>query len=184
MLYNYYKILDIARTATTDDVKRAYRSKAKVMHPDVNNSPKANELFLIINEAYEVLLDANKRYLHDLRLDYVDKSKAELLYKKQYYGSSTKKGATNSAESNAAWKEKSESYYYKKSPVMYNLFFASGMFVGFLIIFVIFIGIYKNVWHFWTIIIAIPGIILIKEGWSGITHKKISIINLLRRMIK
>ncbi|MEO6303582.1 MAG: DnaJ domain-containing protein [Bacteroidia bacterium] len=179
-----YKILEIARTATTEDVKRAYRSKAKVMHPDVNNSPKANELFLIINEAYEVLIDANKRYLHDLRLDYIDKSKAESLYKKQYYSSSIKKENTNSTEFNSVWKEKDENDYYKKSPLMYNLFFASGMFVGFLIIFVVFVGIYKNVWPFWTVIIAIPGIVLVKEGLSGITHKKVSIINLLRRILK
>lgn len=182
MLYNYYKILDIARTATTEDIKRAYRGKAKVMHPDVNNSPKANELFLIINEAYEVLIDSNKRYLHDLRLDYLDKSKS--LYKKQYYGSSIKKETTNPSEFNAAWKEKSETDYYKKSPLMYNLFFASGMFVGFLITFVVCFAVYKNIWPLWMVIIAIPGIILVKEGLSGITHKKGGLINLLRRILK
>ena len=55
MQYDYYKILEIPRTATLDDIKKAYRLKAKLVHPDVNNSPKANEVFAIVSEAYDVL---------------------------------------------------------------------------------------------------------------------------------
>jgi cytochrome c biogenesis protein CcdA len=119
-----------------------------------------------------------------LKLDYIDKSTADLHYKKQYYSSSIKKETAHSTEFKSTWREKTEADYYKKAPVLYNLFFASGMFVGFLIVFVVFFGIYKNVWQFWTLIIAIPGIVLIKEGWAGITHKKGSFFQLLRKIIK
>ena len=50
-MYDYYKILDISRDASLEDIKRAYRNKAKLVHPDINNSPKANEVFVVVKEA-------------------------------------------------------------------------------------------------------------------------------------
>lgn len=59
---DYYKILQVSRTASPDEIKKAYRSLAKKYHPDVNpNKKKATEKFKEISEAYEVLMDQNKK---------------------------------------------------------------------------------------------------------------------------
>lgn len=50
---DYYKILGITQNATLEQIKKVYRSKAKVYHPDVNKSEDAHEQFVFLNEAYE-----------------------------------------------------------------------------------------------------------------------------------
>jgi hypothetical protein len=53
----YFKILGVDINASLDQVKKAYRKKARLYHPDLNKKKEAAELFIIINEAYEYLLD-------------------------------------------------------------------------------------------------------------------------------
>lgn len=184
-MYDFYKILEVPRDANTEEIKRAYRSKAKLVHPDVNNSPKANEVFAVVTEAYEVLTDDQKRYMHDLKLNYIDTVKSDAERKKQYYGSSVKNDTyTNfhydwKAFEKAAHREKTDEDYYKKSPFFYNLFFASGMFIGFLIIIVTFLGTFRNYWPFPYILISVTGFILVREGWRGIMKKKSILTNFL-----
>jgi curved DNA-binding protein len=63
---DYYKILGVNRDASEKDIKRAYRRLARQFHPDVNPGDKqAEEKFKDINEAYEVLSDAEKRAKYD-----------------------------------------------------------------------------------------------------------------------
>lgn len=65
-LRNYYGILGVTNKASSDEVKRAYRSLARQYHPDRNPGNKvAEEKFKDINEAYEVLSDAVKRSQYD-----------------------------------------------------------------------------------------------------------------------
>jgi hypothetical protein len=184
-LYDFYKILEIPRNASLDDIKRAYRTKAKLVHPDVNNSPKANEVFAVVNEAYEVLMDEQKRYLHDVKLSYADTVKAEAVRKKHYYGSSVKNDSYTNFHYDwngfkNAYKEKTDEDYYKRSPFFYNLFFAIGMMLGFIIIIVTITGTIRNYWPFPFVLISITGIILVREGWRGIMRKK----NMLNDLIK
>jgi curved DNA-binding protein len=63
---DYYKILELDKSATTDDVKKAYRRLARKYHPDLNpNDEAAKRKFQEINEANEVLSDPEKRKKYD-----------------------------------------------------------------------------------------------------------------------
>ena len=63
---DYYKTLGVAREATEKEIRSAYRKLARKYHPDVNPNNKESEAkFKDINEAYEVLSDAEKRKKYD-----------------------------------------------------------------------------------------------------------------------
>lgn len=62
---DYYKTLGVARDASQDDIKRAYRRLARKYHPDVSKEPDAEARFKEVNEANEVLRDPEKRAAYD-----------------------------------------------------------------------------------------------------------------------
>jgi len=61
-----YNLLSVSRTATDKEIKRAYLTKAKELHPDRNpGDKKAEELFKKVNQAYAILSDKYKREQYD-----------------------------------------------------------------------------------------------------------------------
>ncbi len=107
----YYQIIDISQNASQDDIKKAFRKKAKRLHPDVNKSKGAKEKFQQLNEAYQVLTDPNKRRLYDIRLRH------GIVVKKVYYRPASTRPASpvyKEREARYAQRESESSSPYEK----------------------------------------------------------------------
>ncbi len=62
---DYYEVLGISKTASADEIKRAFRNLAMQYHPDRNKKPEAEDKFKEVNEAYEVLSDQEQKSIYD-----------------------------------------------------------------------------------------------------------------------
>ncbi len=61
LLSDYYLILGLSTDASVDEIKRAYRQKARLYHPDINHSPDAMEMFIKVTKAYDFLMSCRKK---------------------------------------------------------------------------------------------------------------------------
>ena len=102
MLQKYYEILGVNQNYTLNELKFAYRSKAKQFHPDINKAPDANSKFIEINEAY-IILNQLKQ----------DQSTAQ----KSNTNISWYKEEKERAKKRAAYYAKMKYEEYKKSPI-------------------------------------------------------------------
>jgi len=86
---DYYKIMGLDRSASQDDIKRAYRKLARKYHPDVSKEPDAEIKFKELGEAYEVLKDAKKRAQYDQFGQYwKEQGESQQSGKQRYYNQS------------------------------------------------------------------------------------------------
>jgi curved DNA-binding protein CbpA len=68
MRRDHYKVLEVPRDASAEDIQHAYRALALRFHPDRNSSPEAAAKMAVINEAWETLGDARKRRDYDVQI--------------------------------------------------------------------------------------------------------------------
>src|SRR5258705_13350597 len=62
---DFYEALGVSRTATPEEIQRAYRTLARTYHPDINKDPGAEERFKEVSEAYDGLSDPDTRKRYD-----------------------------------------------------------------------------------------------------------------------
>ena len=84
-MINYYVVLEIPNFSEEPVIKKAYRALSKKYHPDVNKDPLAHDYFLKVNEAYDFLMNQNKRLLLNQFLrTAVEKKIAESFFNENY----------------------------------------------------------------------------------------------------
>lgn len=171
MFTDYYQLLNIKSSASIDEIKRAYRLKAKTEHPDVNKNENATQLFTLINEAYENLIDSNKRAIYDVKYNYHHKKnyKAALDYDVINRSKSTK--STFNYDHVNFNKHRKQKDIKETHPFIYHTFFISGMFLGFILVTVPCLGVYLHVLTKWLLLLILPGFIMIVEGFNGLQGK-------------
>lgn len=92
---DYYKVLGLDKSASKNDIKKAYRKLARKYHPDLNpNDKEAQKKFQQVNEAHEVLIDPEKRKKYDQygkdwqHAEEFEKARSQQQYQRQYSGGS------------------------------------------------------------------------------------------------
>lgn len=100
MLPDYFAILGIPKDASEMEIKRAYRKKAKEYHPATNRSSNSLDNFILVNEAYEILIHKNT---HEIYLEDYNTTKDPLQFEVYYYWINT---ARTRAAQHAAMSEK------------------------------------------------------------------------------
>lgn len=80
-----YILLEIAPDADEKTIRKAWRTKSKLLHPDINNSPDATNQFRELSEAMELLLNPGSRIKHDRHFGYSEKPKDKKDHAKQTF---------------------------------------------------------------------------------------------------
>ena len=128
---DYYKILGLHTTATSGEIRKAYRKLAFKFHPDTNADIKSNDLFNEINEAYEVLIHPELRKKYDLGFLYhgsfIVNQEQEKTRRDNYrkYGNSSKNPTAGTYKNKA--KKTKQVRYPRFEKFMYRTLLSFGM---------------------------------------------------------
>ena len=126
MLPDYYKILEIGNDASDMEIKRAYRQKVRATHPDVNKSPEAMDKFMLINEAYEILIHHNTRELYEEDFQSWHNPEEYPIYK--FWMDAARSRAREHAKLN--WNEFATTKFYKGTRTVNYVVFIVGIVLG------------------------------------------------------
>lgn len=80
---NHFAVLGLKPGTSEEEIKRTYKSLAKILHPDKNNDPKAEEKFKNITNSYEVLKSKDRRNMHERELKEMEKYRRAKKYEKK-----------------------------------------------------------------------------------------------------
>jgi len=163
-------VLGIPYTATSDEIKKAFRIKAKIFHPDINKNANAKINFQILNEAYQILIDTEKRRVYDYKW-------------KTRYGASfhNRYNSTQYAEKTNYYKAYTGTHYYKKETKIERTFIDVFLFYFLIIVGVlsVFMGITHLIYKEWEGIDSLSGLLfglwflfLLLSGWRYIAKGK------------
>ncbi len=182
MEYNYYKILGISSKATRFEVKRAFREKAKLFHPDSMSNQRSKEAFQVINDAYRVLSDEHKRQEYDIKL-----------------GVLTASASKNKAKQPPQYKEKPErsrptrdcTYYqsmrapqFEPHPIIKYFFYFVGIVFSTTLLMSLVYHLQAGKWPYIMVIIAIPALIVLHDACLGILGFKPRFLSLFYKKVK
>jgi len=174
VLLNYYQILEVPYNSSLEEIKTAFRIKAKLLHPDVNKASNAKVLFQLLNEAYQVLADTEKRRLYD--------NKWRRLYGESFHKRTNTTQNQTQHHSHKYYKANARSYYtkqkddvpYKKTIIDKYLFYSLVV----IALFSILMGIYHLLFKEWEGLTNITGLIfglwtlfLLFYGWRTLSKE-------------
>lgn len=160
MFQHYLKILELKPDSGILEIKRAFREMAKKFHPDLNDSPKAQEKFILVNEAYEFLMKyynqpgfRSTKPPEERYRDWVSREKAK-----------ARKRASQQAKTE--FEKYRNSKLYRTANLLYSIFDYFSLGIGLLIIFAAIFGLYlqKDFQEGYTLASVIAGIFLILIG--------------------
>lgn len=163
--YDHYKVLGIPRDAPTELVKRAYRAQAKRWHPDRDPSPGAATVFLAVQDAYETLIDPDKRRHYDERLRHYRSAPAGT----RSPPASRDTGRHRSQKTGSIHEEIDA----PDRPVQrfaYLGLHITGLLFGISLILSIALGVAHDLAPPWVVIFALPGVLAIPASLEGLRH--------------
>ena len=142
MRKDYHKILGIETNADLQEIKKAYRKKAKMYHPDKNKHPLAEDAFILVNEAYIMLSNPaskGEEIDHDKRKKYYGNSSAGFQSASERQQEAARKRAKEYAH--RSYEDFVNSPIYRTAMVVSNVYNYIFLFCGFMIILAPIIGI-------------------------------------------
>jgi curved DNA-binding protein CbpA len=175
---HYYRVLGISENADIEEIKNAFRRKAKAYHPDINKTEGAHEMFIDINEAYNYLMD-----LHENSTVRSAGSISQEEYYKQWMEREQRQARERAAHrARMRFEEFRNSSVYKTTSLLSHMLDYFLMLVGIFIIIAAGIGLYSQGLYIEDngdkslnfggiiadIFITIIGILFIAMSWSAI----------------
>jgi curved DNA-binding protein CbpA len=159
--YDHYKVLGVPRDATEREIKRAYRERVKLWHPDRNGSDRAAEVFHALHEAYSTLMDAGARAAYDDRL--------------RHYREAGKAAPDATQAHRDAWaRHMARAPERPASPADRALFrglHATGLVFAVLLIGGILFGCAALGWPTYTLFLLLPGLVVLPDSIAGLRAK-------------